>query len=108
MSSWQPTASYSPERTRKFGRVASIFRRRYDQSRATGDLKTRIILRYVALNLTSDEDPRKADRYAVLPSIQYKEYAFAPGSHHLENRQRLCKVIGEDFTTLYQMTEHLP
>uniref|UniRef100_A0A0B7K4C7 CHAT domain-containing protein n=1 Tax=Bionectria ochroleuca TaxID=29856 RepID=A0A0B7K4C7_BIOOC len=72
MSSSRWTAPHSPERARKFGRVASIFRRRYDKSRATGDLKTRIILRYMALNLTSDEDPRKADRYAAL-ALEYSQ-----------------------------------
>jgi tetratricopeptide (TPR) repeat protein len=44
----------------------------------------------------------------LLASIQYKECAFALGSHHRQGRQRLCKFIGGDFTTLYQMTMHLP
>ncbi|CAH0051273.1 unnamed protein product [Clonostachys solani] len=72
MSSSKPIVPHSPKSARKFDRVASIFRRRYDNSRATGDLKTGIVLRYIALNLTSEEDPGKAARYDSL-ALEYGE-----------------------------------
>ncbi|CAG9981847.1 unnamed protein product [Clonostachys byssicola] len=75
MASSQPTAPHSPERARKFALVASLFTREHDESRDTSDLKkTGIILRYMALNLTSDEDPRKADRYDTLALEYSKKY----------------------------------
>ncbi|CAH0023296.1 unnamed protein product [Clonostachys rhizophaga] len=96
MSSSQPIAPHFPERARKFDSLAWIFTERYDVSRDISDFKTGIILRYVALNLTSDEDPRKADRYDTLALEYSQKYSETNSLPDLEtllwHRQRALEL----------------